>query len=139
MTKMTRYKIKQGGSECDPRWFVVTNKGKTILDADGNGYKSDRKARQAFGNPMASNTIWAKNHKFWEILKDKSGKYTDFLDKMESLWNRKEENTINFNDPEEIHRLRDYYNVELCGLSDADFLERYVNLKKYNHLNFVNE
>ena len=46
---------------------------------------------------------------------------------------------MNFNDPEEIHRLCDYYNVELCGLSDADFLERYVNLKKYNHLNFVNE
>ena len=46
---------------------------------------------------------------------------------------------INFNDPEEIHRLRDYYNVELCGLSDADFLERYVNLKKYNHLNFVSK
>ena len=46
---------------------------------------------------------------------------------------------MNFNDPEEIHRLRDYYNVELCELTDADFLEIYVNLKKYNHLNFVNE
>ena len=136
---MTRYKIDQGGPECDPRWFVVTNKGKTILDAEGNGYNSERKARQALCHPIATYKIWTKNHKFWKILKDKSGKYTDFLDKLESLWNQREENVMNFNDPEEIHRLRDYYNVELCGLSDADFLERYVNLKKYNHLNFVSK
>ena len=136
---MTRYKIEQGGPECDPRWFVVTNKGKTILDADGNGYKSDRKALQALCHQIATYKIWDKNRKFWKILKDKSGKYTEFLDKLDSLWNLMEENVINFNEPEEIHRLRDYYNVELCGLADADFLERYVNLKKYNHLNFVNE
>ena len=46
---------------------------------------------------------------------------------------------INFNDPEEIHRLRDYYNVELCCLADADFLERYVNWKKYKYLKSVIE
>ena len=88
---------------------------------------------------IATYKIWTKNRKFWKNLKDKSGKYTGFLDKLESLWNQREENVMNFNDPEEIHRLRDYYNVEFCGLSDADFLERYVNLKKYKHLNFVNK
>ena len=49
------------------------------------------------------------------------------------------ENAMKFDEPEEIRCLRDYYNVELCGLSDTDFLERYMNLKKYNHLNFVSE
>ena len=132
---MTRYKIEQDG----PRWFVVTNKGKTILDGEGNGYKSERKARQALCHQISTYKIWTKNRKFWKILKDKSGKYTEFLDKLESLWNRREENVINFNEPEEIHRLCDYYNVELCGLSVADFFERYVNLKKYNHLNFVSK
>ena len=136
---MKRYKIEQRGSEYDPRWFVVTNKGKTILDADGNGYKSDRKARQALCYQIATYKIWAKNRKFWKILKDKSGKYTEFLDKLESLWNRREENAMNFDEPEEIHRLRDYYDVDLCGLSDDEFLERYVNLKKYHHLNFVSK
>lgn len=125
---MERYTIEPHDTQYG-RFVVKTTKGTTYLDANGYGYTSEKDAANALRGQISHYKAAGAKKAFFTIIRNKSGKWTEFLEDMKRLHSRSP--IVGIKNDKDFQYFKNKHNITFQKvLSDnkfVDFYNRWMN------------